>query len=134
MTGVQTCALPISSAPAAAAPAAPASPRVLKCGTLRYVDSLHNGTGEVRIVESAGERILRFESVAISNAPDVQIYVSTDTGGRYVPANTTHLGALKATNGSFGYDLPQVLDVAAVRSVVVWCRAFNVLVSWADLT
>lgn len=126
-----------SAAPGAALPtgtAAAPAPRTLKRGALQYVDPLHNGTGEVRIVETLDLRILRFESVAITNAPDIQIYLSSDTGGRYVPASTVYLGALKATNGSFNYEIPPGLDLAPYRSVVVWCRAFNVLITWADLS
>jgi len=125
-------ALPAPAAPGSTA--APVAARTLKAGKLQYVDPTHHGTGEVRVVETGDARILRFESVAISNAPDIQIYLSTDVGGRYVPANTTHLGALKATNGSFNYDVPAGLDPGRIRSVVVWYRAFNMLVTWADLT
>ena len=47
--------------------------------------------------------------------------------------NELYLGALKATNGSFNYELPATVDVEIYRSVVVWCRAFRVLITWADL-
>ena len=43
-------------------------------------------------------------------------------------------GALKATNGSFNYKVPAGMTVADYKSVVVWCRAFGVLITWADLT
>lgn len=102
-------------------------------GQLGFVDSLHNGTGEVQVVEVGARRLVRFESVAITNAPDVHIYLSKDTGGRYVEANSVYLGPLKATNGSFNYEIPASVDVAQYRSVVVWCRAFTTLITWADL-
>ncbi len=121
-----------SAAPLPAGVAAPA-PRTLKAGALQFVDSQHHGKGEVRIVETADLRLVRFEAVTISNAPDIQIYLSSDSGGRYVPANAVHLGALKATDGSFNYELPAGLDVSSFRSVIAWCRAFNVLVTWAPL-
>ena len=109
------------------------APLVRARGQLGFVDTLHNGTGEVQVVEVGGRRFVRFESVAITNAPDVHIYLSTDTGGRYVEANTVYLGPLKATNGSFNYEIPASVDVARYRSVVVWCRAFTTLITWADL-
>lgn len=115
-----------------AATAAPSS-SVRVRGQLGYVDDLHNGKGEVQVVEVGGRRFVRFESVAITNAPDVHIYLSRDTGGRYVEANTIYLGPLKATNGSFNYEIPASVDVAQYRSVVVWCRAFTTLITWADL-
>lgn len=106
---------------------------LLTRGELGFVDNLHNGRGEVRIVQAGTQRFVRFESVAITNAPDVHIYLSKDTGGRYVEANTVYLGPLRATNGSFNYAIPASVDVAQYKSVVVWCRAFTTLITWADL-
>ncbi|HEV8469449.1 MAG TPA: DM13 domain-containing protein [Candidatus Limnocylindria bacterium] len=113
---------------------APAGPRVLVMGVLGYVDSLHNGKGPVRIVDVGGQRFVRFEDVAITNAPDVHVYLSRETGGKWAEATSLYLGALKATNGSFNYELPAAVDLASYKSVVVWCRAFSVLITWADLT
>jgi hypothetical protein len=125
-----------TAAPTQAATAVPtaAAPTVLSRGRLGYVDPLHNGTGEVRLVRlRPDQHVVRFEEVAITNAPDIHVYLSRDTGGRYAPENTVYLGPLKATNGSFNYDVPAGTDLAPYRSVVVWCRAFAVLITWADL-
>jgi hypothetical protein len=113
--------------------AAPAATRVVASGELGYVDSLHNGKGPVRIVEVGVQRLVRFEEVMLTNAPDVHVYLSRETGGRWDEGTSLYLGALKATNGSFNYELPETVDVAGYRSVVVWCRAFRVLITWADL-
>ena len=56
-----------------------------------------------------------------------------ESGGRWSETTSLYLGALKATNGSFNYELPPTADVASYQSVVVWCRAFRVLITWADL-
>lgn len=119
---------------AATGSAAPSGPRVLAMGQLGFVDQLHNGKGPVRVVEVGGQRFVRFEDVAITNAPDVHVYLSRDTGGKWVEATSLYLGVLKATNGSFNYDVPAGADVSSFKSVVVWCRAFSVLITWADLT
>jgi hypothetical protein len=107
--------------------------RVVRSGDLGYVDTIHNGTGPVRIVEVGGQRFVRFEDVMITNAPDVHVYLSRETGGKWDEATSLYLGALKATNGSFNYELAATTDVASYQSVVVWCRAFRVLITWADL-
>lgn len=124
-----------TAAPSAsdALPSAAPQVRVIARGQLGFVDDLHHGKGEVQLVELAGRRFVRFESVAITNAPDVHIYLSTDTGGRYAEANTVYLGPLRATNGSFNYEVAASVDVSRYRSVVVWCRAFTTLITWADL-
>jgi hypothetical protein len=116
-----------------AATATPAAPVTLRRGELQYVDNIHNGKGPVLLVDVGGTRYVRFEDVMITNAPDIHIYLSRDSGGRYVDANTLYLGPLKATNGSFNYEVPSNVDPAQFRSVVVWCRAFATLITWADL-
>ncbi len=110
-----------------------ANARVLLRGDLQVVDELHRGTGPVLLLESGGMRVLRFEGVSIQNGPDLHVYLSKDTGGQYREASSFYVGALKATNGSFNYELPSATDIAQFKSVVVWCRAFAVLFTWAEL-
>ncbi len=117
----------------AGAPAAAVAPGALAQGELRYVDSVHNGKGPVRIVELEGRRFVRFDGVAITNAPDIHVYLSRETGGKWTESTSLYLGALKATNGSFNYEVPAGMTLADYKSVVVWCRAFGVLITWADL-
>jgi hypothetical protein len=127
-----------SAGPAAAGASVPASatdlPRTVASGMLGHVDALHNGTGTVLLLRAAdAAAVLRFEAVAITNAPDVHVYLSRDTGGKWSESTSRYLGPLKATNGSFNYPVPADADLSAYRSVVVWCRQFSVLVTWADL-
>ncbi len=61
------------------------------------------------------------------------VYLSRGTGGRWDEGTSLYLGALKATNGFFSYEVPAAADVASYQSVVVSCRAFRVLITWADL-
>lgn len=117
----------------AAVPAAPVGTQMIATGELGYVDALHNGRGRVLLLRTGGELFLRFDQVAITNAPDVHVYLSPDTGGKWSEATSLYLGPLKATNGSFNYAVPAGTDVARYKSVVVWCRQFAVLVTWADL-
>ena len=43
------------------------------------------------------------------------------------------LGALKASDGSFNYEVPAGADIGQFKSAVVWCRAFSVLFATAPL-
>jgi hypothetical protein len=130
---------PDTASPTAAGTATPTPAlertRVLASGELNFVDAIHNGKGPVRIIEvtPGASRFVRFEDVAITNAPDVHVYLSRESGGKWSEATSLYLGPLKATNGSFNYELGQA-DLTAYRSVVVWCRAFSVLITWADLS
>ena len=113
--------------------ATPTGPHVLAMGQLQRVDDLHRGTGPVALVELEGKTFLRFENVAIQNGPDLHVYLARGMGGAYDGGRDLYLGALKATIGSFNYVLPAGTSVADYKSVVVWCRAFTVLFTWADL-
>lgn len=111
----------------------PPGPVTLARGELGYVDQLHNGKGSVLLIKTADAVVLRFENVAITNAPDVHVYLSRETGGKWTEAGSLYVGPLKATDGSFNYTLPPGTDLAPYKSVVVWCRQFAVLITWADL-
>src|SRR5439155_22781960 len=86
---------------AVSATSAPAGPRVLAMGELGYVDSIHNGTGPVRIVDIGGQRFVRFEDVAITKAPDVHVYLWRETGGKWGGRKTLSCGALSGAGGPF---------------------------------
>jgi hypothetical protein len=118
---------------ATATVATPPSPKVLAMGQLQRVDDLHRGTGPVTLVEVDGKTFVRFENVAIQNGPDLHVYLARGMGGAYDGGRDLYLGALKATNGSFNYELPGGTPLGEYKSVVVWCRAFTVLFTWADL-
>jgi Electron transfer DM13 len=118
---------------AAAADTPTTGPVTLGSGELGRVDALHNGTGRVFLVHTGESVALRLEGVAITNAPDVHVYLWRATGGKWTEATSIYLGPLKATNGSFNYTVPEEANLALIRSVVVWCRQFSVLVTWADL-
>jgi hypothetical protein len=111
----------------------PAGPKVLSMGQLQRVDDLHRGTGPVSLIELDGKTYVRFDNVAIQNGPDLHVYLARGMGGAYDGSRDLYLGALKATNGSFNYELPAGTSLAEYKSVVVWCRAFTVLFTWADL-
>ena len=126
-----------ASAPAPSAPLCgscqPAAPVTIARGELGFVDALHNGKGSVLLLRTGDEVVLRFEDVAITNAPDVHVYLSRETGGKWSEATSVYLGPLRATNGSFNYTVPVEANVSLNKSVIVWCRQFSVLVTWADL-
>ena len=41
-------------------------------------------------------------------------------------------GKLKATKGSFFVKLPKNIDLKKYNKVLIWCRAFKVLFSYAE--
>jgi hypothetical protein len=43
------------------------------------------------------------------------------------------LGILKGNVGNQNYEIPDDVDLSAIKSVVIWCRPFKVVFSVADL-
>ena len=127
-----TESLPVASAPAAGSLRAPVAPtQVLAEGELRRLNAVDFGSGRVMIADVNGTRFLRFENVDIAGAPDLYVYLSDRTDGQ--PGRFTNLGKLKATDGSFNYSIPANLDLTQAKSVVVYCRTFNVTITYALL-
>jgi hypothetical protein len=112
--------------------AAGSEARVLLEGELVGADEFHFGMGTVRLVEtSPGSYSLAFDDISVQNGPDLFVYLSPDPDGWTEEA--VLLGGLKATDGSFSYDVPVGVDPATVGSAVIWCRAFSVLFATASL-
>lgn len=94
-------------------------------------DDFHFGSGRARIVDTGDGLVLRFEDFSVLNGPELHVYLSPSADG-YI-AGATDLGKLKATDGSFNYELPADLDVSAIGSVVIWCEPFAVQFAHASL-
>jgi hypothetical protein len=89
------------------------------------------GSGNVRVVKIGDDRFVRFENVDIAAAPDMYVYLSDRIDGK--PGTFVDLGKLRATNGSFNHPIPATVDIASVKSLVVWCRQFSTTVTFAVL-
>jgi hypothetical protein len=94
-------------------------------GRFQGADDFHFARGRARLIETApGSWVLRIEDFSVRNGPDLYVYLSHKANG--YARGAVEVGTLKATDGSFNYRLPERTDVEAVRSVVIWCKAFSV--------
>lgn len=110
----------------------PFAPTTLASGTFRGADEFHFGEGTASIIETApGQYTLRFEAFSVRNGPDLYVYLSPDANG--YADGAIELGTLKATDGAFGYELPNGTDPADFASAVIWCKQFTVLFAVAPL-
>ncbi len=66
------------------------------------------------------------------NGPDLYVYLSPKADG--YTSDALELGKLKATDGSFGYDLPPGTDPSSFRSAIIWCKQFSQLFATAPFT
>lgn len=95
-------------------------------------------TGAARIVTEAGHRYLEIDAAfsTTDQAPDLHVLLETSevppssysTFGSYV-----NLGKLQNTSGAQRYPIPDSVDVAEFKSVVIWCRMANATMGYATL-
>ena len=118
------------------APDRDARPRRRSCrsrrvsGSFYGSDDFHFGRGTATIVETSPGRFhLRLEDFSVRNGPDLFVYLSPAADG--YDDGALEIGKLKATDGSFGYDLPDGTDPADFASAIIWCKQFSHLFATA---
>ncbi|HEY0637196.1 MAG TPA: DM13 domain-containing protein [Pseudonocardiaceae bacterium] len=120
---------PATPPPQPPPPPKPAGPVVLGQGD--FVSQEHDTSGRALVVSLAdGSRVVRLENLATSDGPDLHVWLSDqDAGGNWFKYDDTRhvkLGKLKGTHGNQNYVIPPDVDLAGLRSVVIWCDRFNV--------
>ncbi len=91
--------------------------------------SAHEVSGKALIIDSDGTKVLRFEDFETINGPDLRIYLAADLEAKDI----VDLGEIKGTKGNINYDIPEGTDLSKYKYVLIWCRAFSVLFSYAEL-
>lgn len=94
-----------------------------------FMPRAHEVAGVAKIVESDGQRILRFEDFETINGPNLHIYLSSDLGAD----DFIDLGEIRATKGNVNYEVGAEVDLKKYNKVLVWCVPFRVLFSYAEL-
>ncbi|APU12201.1 MULTISPECIES: DM13 domain-containing protein [Actinoalloteichus] len=120
---------PVEPEPETAGPATPTEPIVLATG--EFVSQEHETSGTAEVLELPdGSRIVRLTGLASSDGPDLRVALTDQEAGgdwfKYRDNRYHELGVLKGTHGNQNYPLPGDLDIAGLRSVVIWCERFSV--------
>lgn len=116
-------ALPTSTPTTSPTPFAPVT---VASGEFDGTDEFHFGRGTASIIEvEPGRYHLRLEDFSVRNGPDLYVYLSTAADD--YAEDALEVGLLKATDGSFGYDLPAGTDPSRFRSAIIWCKQFSQL-------
>lgn len=102
-------------------------PRVLSRGEM--VARAHEVAGSALIVKTGNETFLRFENLKTINGPDLRIYLSSNLSSDDI----VDLGPIRATEGNVNYTIPTGTDLNKYKNVMIWCRAFGVLFSYAEI-
>lgn len=110
---------------------------VLSSGSFIEIDPLHWGVGTASIYQLPDQqRVLRFQDYSSARGGDVNVYLSRDPEPRSaieVGVDFLDLGRLKGNIGNQNYTLPANLDLSGYRSVVIFCRQFNTVITVANL-
>lgn len=101
----------------------------LGAGSFRSLE--HETRGVAKVVELAdGSRYVRLEDLNTSDGPDLRVYLTdqplSDDWRVWDDGAFVDLGTLKGNIGDANYRIPQAVDLADVRTVVIWCRRFAV--------
>lgn len=112
--------------------------RLVATGTFIHAnpsDPVHWGRGKVSVYE----RTVFLESdFKVAPGPKYHVYLLPKAPVRSSADVTSvtpiDLGRLRAFEGSQRYPIPDAVRLDDVRSVVIWCEQFGVLISPADLS
>ena len=94
-----------------------------------FVSAVHATSGIASIDQD--ETTLSLTNFKTDSGPDLNIYLSAsipDADNDFID-----LGNIKGLDGNFTYDLPDNVDYAHYKYVVVWCVAFKVNFGYAEL-
>lgn len=98
----------------------------------------HSGEGTARILREDGRLVLEFDGFRTDRGPQLEVWIAEDSvtsNAEGKAASRITLGRLQGARvASQRYELPADLDLGAVGSIVIWCRAFGVLFASADLS
>ena len=98
------------------------------------MDPVHYGSGGVTVLQRTVFLESNFE---VGPGPKFHVYLvpkeSVRRAGDVKGTDFIDLGRLRAFKGSQKYTVPATINLADYQSVVIWCAAFGVLISPADL-
>lgn len=97
-------------------------------------DPVHYGSGKVSVYEKA---VFLESDFKVGPGPKYHVYLVPKANVRKAEdvkdSMFVDLGRLRAFEGSQRYAIPAGVDLKQYPSVVIWCEAFGVLISPADL-
>ncbi len=112
----------------------------LKSGTFNKIDSVHNGTGEVKVTSDENYYYLNFQNnFSVANGPDLYVYLSSRQEYKNIAVGgvdtgrTLNIGKLKNISGAQVYKVSKEEFEKYSDSVIIWCKDFGVQFSRAEL-
>lgn len=122
--------------PAIASTLAQAQTVALFSGT--FVAAEKPTTGTAQIVTEGGHRYLELDAAFSTSdqGPDLHVLLDpaqTPAASYDNQGSTINLGSLREYSGTQRYPIPDSIDLANYKSVVIWCRMANATFGYAPL-
>jgi hypothetical protein len=139
-TAIADAAMAAQAAPTAMADrVAPAAPVTLAAGMFISGSTPgHHVDGKATIYQlEDGKPLLRLEDFSATNGPDLFVVLSSSANPDQDGVKTgayLQLEALKGNIGNQNYELPADIDPSQYKSIVIWCRTFNVVFGYAPIS
>jgi hypothetical protein len=109
----------------------------VKTGSFRDADGFHKGSGQASIYRlKDGSHLLRLDNLKVTNGPSLHVILTKHANPMTradVDQGYTDLGKLKGNIGNQNYAIPADPDLSSKASAVIYCKAFHVIFSVADL-
>lgn len=113
-----------------------------RTGSFKKSDPIHKGYGTVYLLpnklgDEKNESVILFdEDAKITQGPDLWVYLSPNENVKKEGLGEhMRLVLLKGNKGGQTYAVTKpIAELARYKSVVIWCKQFAVLFSWAPLS
>ena len=110
----------------------------VKRGRLHDGDSFHKGSGQAVVYRLPdGAYSLRLENLNVTNGPDLYVVLSPNinpmSAAEVTAPGYLEVSILKGNLGNQNYPLPAGVDLASLKSLVIFCKQFGVVFSVAPL-
>lgn len=89
----------------------------------------HSASGDIRVVNTEAETIVRYENYEGTNGPDLFVYLAKDLDA----TEFINLGRARGNQGNINYSVPEDVDLSEYTYVLTWCQAFGVLFDYAEI-
>ncbi|MDA7984670.1 MAG: DM13 domain-containing protein [Alphaproteobacteria bacterium] len=115
---------------------------LLASGEFQHVnpnDRVHWGRGTVSLYQEPDGKIVVFleDTFEVGPGPAYRVYVKDaaeiTSKNDFQQSEGENLGTLRAFKGSQVYEVPDTVSADSIKSVVIWCEQFSVLISPATL-
>lgn len=101
----------------------------------KFITVSHSTKGAMRVITASGKRYIEFDNTfKTEGGPDVLVLLHRDSPPQnYQQQDFVSLGRIQKFSGTQRYLIPDNVNLADFRSVVVRCRLFSVTFGYAPL-